>query len=683
MSLHRFAVVLMWVLAVIVAVACSRDDRAGGVSKGSSADAEAARPNVVVICIDVLRADHLGAYGRARATTPWIDRLARESVVFDRVVSPASWTKPSVPSYFTARFPHQHGVYEGSRSEGGRLVSDVLPEEETTFAEVFSAGGYRTVAFVNNAQIDGVLGFAQGFDLYADDCGDAVDIRARFLGWLADEKEAGDVHDEPFCAYLHFLDIHWPYTPAEPYRTMFETATASIDFFTPAWKTLKRNIREGVIELSEADRQSMIDLYDAELRFTDAEIGRVLAGLREFGHEENTIVVLLSDHGEEFLDHGGIGHGNGLFGELIDVPMTFRLPRRQHAGVRVQAPVSTVDLLPTLADLCDLESPRGIAGISLVPYVEIAAAGGDGSELERRLPVYSEGLHGDRYHQSIVHDGWKYIAEIYLGDIGDDGEEEPDVPDARDALAPGVRIEVEGILADESVFLAEEVIVQEDQDDDRDKVTGTIESIEADRSAMTLLGFRVPLDEETDVENEGDEDLDVDALDAGTYVKVYGKVTGGTFVHVDKIKLRGPNRRPKTKLEGAIRRVPTRDGKAWTVRVADRDVRIDGGTEVMTQAWERVLDERKNKDDSKTPAATATRDPLAIAQELGIPVRHSLYDLRSDPAETVDLSSRRPDRVDELRRRLESFRVVSERARSGRMLESSDEERLRALGYIK
>ena len=193
-----------------------------------------ARPNVIIILVDALRADHVGVYGYTRDTTPNLDRFSQDAVIFSRAISQTSWTKPSIPSLFTSLYPTHHGVLEGSSKDTkGHITSDILQDSLVTIAETFREHDYKTVAFVQNAQLRGFLGFAQGFDLYDDRAGDADKINKSFESWL----DQG--HGEPFLAYLHYLDVHWPYQPPAPYDTIFGTYPADIDFNTDDCKVLR------------------------------------------------------------------------------------------------------------------------------------------------------------------------------------------------------------------------------------------------------------------------------------------------------------------------------------------------------------------------------------------------------------------------------------------------------------
>ena len=219
-------------------------------------------PNVILICLDTVRADHLGCYGYdARPTTPTLDALARRSTVFRDASATAGWTKPSVPSFLTGTYPAQHGVYLGSSKDEAGRHSDVLPEEATTLAEVFRDRGYATAAFVKNAQLRRGLGFEQGFDVYEDKAGDAREIRWRASDWL-DARDTG----KPFFLYLHYLDAHWPYAVPDEYATMFTSAEDVARFRAQDWREMRDAINHGEVTLGEAERDAFVGLYDGSIR---------------------------------------------------------------------------------------------------------------------------------------------------------------------------------------------------------------------------------------------------------------------------------------------------------------------------------------------------------------------------------------------------------------------------------
>jgi len=416
--------------ALLLLAACGRD---GGTPS---------RPNVVLISIDTLRADHLSCYGYPRPTTPNIDRLAREGTLFARAYSSSSWTIPSHMTMLTSLPPSLHGVDD---------VGKTLDPARITLAERLRDAGYQTVAFVSGPTMHAAFGFDQGFDRYENTTafaaadftrGDATRptaatrhrshqdvtgpvVAERVEGWID-----GDAR-QPFFLFVHLWDPHYDYIPPPPYDTRFD----------PTWKG---DFDFGNVEFNTAIAPDMparalrhlVALYDGEVASTDAVVGRIIAGLEQRGWLDGTLVALTADHGEEFFDHGGKGHMTTLFEEVLHVPLVFRLPGRVRAARRSDAIVGAVHLMPTIL---------GIAGVSPGPE----AVGKDlsahlaGDEpppglwafaelsLRRRFPLYAARI-GDR----------KYLAEVtatsplalnlsYFG-LGSDPEEQHPRPAADD-----------------------------------------------------------------------------------------------------------------------------------------------------------------------------------------------------------------------------------------------------------
>jgi len=325
------------------------------------------RPNVIVYLVDTLRADHLGTYGYELPTSPALDAMASEGVVFERMFAQSGWTRTSVASLMTGLNPPVHGVL--SRD-------DALPEAAITLPVLMRDLGYETVAVITNGNVSGTFGFEQGFDRFkyfgeqAQDINPEVHhlsdaVNAEFLGWLD-----GRQTDQPFFAYLHTSDPHAPYTPREPYLGQFvgDLPRSGLD-----WPRYARAFVAGQDELSaEQVRDELAALYDAEIAFNDFHFGRLLAALEERGVAQNTVVIFTSDHGEEFLDHDGYGHGKTLYRELVQVPLVLRLPQGIAAGTRPVATAQHIDLLPTIVELAGGTPPAWAQGRSLLPAVRDA-----------------------------------------------------------------------------------------------------------------------------------------------------------------------------------------------------------------------------------------------------------------------------------------------------------------------
>lgn len=344
--------------------------------------------SVVLIVIDCLRADHLSCYGYHRSTTPTIDAMARCGTVWENAYAASSWTKPSVTSMFTGVYPSQHGVFRGiKRSRGGaEVTTDVLPSTQTTLAERFARAGWRCGAFINNAQLGEYTGLNRGFDAYVPNAGKADRLLALFTDWLDADP------DRPFFAYLHLLEAHWPYKPRRRHMAMFG-GDRDTNFFKDHsardFGRLRRSIRRKEAELSDDQLVQMIQMYDGAIRRLDGKVKLVLAELRQRGIEDETAVFVTADHGEEFLDHQQIGHGQSLYEELIHVPLVGVIPEAAGGGLpaRRARPVSQVDLGDMLLRITGAE-PGGMPEVFATGSTEAA-------------PVFAELSTGKKYVQTI------------------------------------------------------------------------------------------------------------------------------------------------------------------------------------------------------------------------------------------------------------------------------------------
>ncbi len=284
------------------------------------------RPNVIVFLVDTLRADALGFTGYDRPTSPRLDRWAERGVVFEEATTPAGWTKPAVMSLFT-------GLYAGTH--GAEDKEHVASDELTTLAEVFAAAGYETAAFITNFAVSEKFGCTQGFERYRwfDKKVDARPGVSKKLNYVQvqdidDEVRAyfEEPRDRPVFAYVHTTDPHIPYIPPAEYQ---------------------------VFGSSHRDR------YDGEVLMTDRYVGGWLDLLAERGYLENSIIVFTADHGEEFLEHGAIGHGKTIFQEIARIPLVVWAPGLT-PGRRDEL-VSLTDVAPTLVEAARVPAPPGFA----------------------------------------------------------------------------------------------------------------------------------------------------------------------------------------------------------------------------------------------------------------------------------------------------------------------------------
>ncbi len=384
---------------------------------GRSVEAKARRPDVVVLLIDALRADRLSSDGYRRQTTPAIDGLARDGVLFRQAVAQSTFTKSSVATLFTGRYPYQHGVYWGSlRLSSGQVISDLLREEETTLAEELRKRGYLTAAWVQNSHLRRVMGFAQGFVSYRDSQGSIERIHRAFRPWLR-----GPGRRYPYFAYLHYIDLHDPYRPEPPYDTLFlpegerlgdgGDVYAGIDL--DEWGAYLAAVREGRRQPSAAEVEGFEALYDGQLRYIDDQIGELLQELRDLGLYDRSLIVVTSDHGDGFMEHGFISHSTTPYEELVRVPLVVKFPDGRFAGRVVERQVRLVDVMPTVLEAAGARRWPEIAGCSLLPLVEegewsrARPSADPGADCDVAVIEIAE--EGAYPVVAVRREGWKYI----------------------------------------------------------------------------------------------------------------------------------------------------------------------------------------------------------------------------------------------------------------------------------
>lgn len=352
-------------------------------------------PSLILISLDTLRADHLGAWGYARETSPNLDAFMQEGLLFERAIAPSSWTTPSHATLLTGEHPSVHGA-------GGPL-GHRLQSRFTTLAELLRLQGHLTAAFTEGTAVAGQLGFYQGFDSYANGQGElprppgtAAQTFARASDWL---ESHGDL---PFLLFVHTYEIHWPYRSPAPYAHMFqENADDRLD---PRDAQNAEFLRR---PLTDAQKASVAAAYDAGIAYTDAVVGRFLAELRERGILDRAIVVIFSDHGEAFWEHENTMHGLTLYDEELHVPLFIRLPGVNPPRGRIERQVALADVFATMVNLMNLDAKVPSASQSLRPLW--AAAGGEAYE---RTQVTSELVQAPLQWLilAIRNDRWKYIA---------------------------------------------------------------------------------------------------------------------------------------------------------------------------------------------------------------------------------------------------------------------------------
>ncbi|MHC5111957.1 MAG: sulfatase [Planctomycetota bacterium] len=318
--------------------------------------------HVLLLVIDCLRADHVSCYGYERETTPTLDTLAADGVQWQHASSTSSWTKPSVASLLTGLYPSEHGAFSGIKRSRLRPVatSDMLLCEKKTLAETFSDNRWRTAAFTNNAQLHPYTKLDRGFDTYCPQSGKADSILAAYGEWLAQAEGT------PSLVYLHFLEAHWPYKPRRRHMAMFggnRDTNHFRDYSARDFATLRREMKYEGRQLTRSQLVEIMQMYDAAVRRLDGKIKYILRQLEELDLRDSTAIFITADHGEEFCEHGRIGHGHSLYQELLHVPLVASVPGGQ-AAIRVEKPVSLVDLPRTMLATVGLDD--GFPGYNLL-----------------------------------------------------------------------------------------------------------------------------------------------------------------------------------------------------------------------------------------------------------------------------------------------------------------------------
>jgi arylsulfatase len=329
------------------------------------------KPNVLVIAVDALRADHVSALGYERQTTPFLDSLAAGGAIFTQAASNSNATRSTVPSIFTMVHPTVHGLMAGNRT--------VLSPRFTTLAELLKNQGYHTRAYMPNPPLKHIFNFGQGFDVYDDRIlgmghlerfDSAVPINQKIERWLDGNQ------DTRFFIYIHYIEPHSPYYPPPAYDRMFYGADAAAKARKITSEEIEKMRRRSgeTFELEIPDVNFYVAQYDAEVRYADDQVKVLLDDLKRRGILDHTAVFVTADHGEAFLEHGSWMHTEvPPYEEVTHVPLIAHLPGGP-AGLRSDAPVHTFDIAATVLDLLGLKPPAGAQARSFLPILKGQAA---------------------------------------------------------------------------------------------------------------------------------------------------------------------------------------------------------------------------------------------------------------------------------------------------------------------
>jgi len=345
--------------------------------------------NIVLITIDTLRADHLSCYGYERKTSPNIDKIAEKGIIFKNTTATSSWTAPSMVSLLTSVYPINHGVMHGLAIKKTMYGQEVFSDELTTLAHILNTHGYTTFAAVSNLHLSEKFGFARGFDYFKCVLFPPAPLVNKIIYSWEDEIKKSD----KYFLWIHYMDPHFPYHARNPWIDQY-TSKALTQKLKLSKKSMKKLLE--LIPMFEKDTQALsnlIALYDSEINYVDFYIGELI---QKFELDKNTLIIITSDHGEEFLEHGLLGHSNNLYQETIHIPLIVKLPHSTKEGT-VEKLTNLVDIMPTILHVLDISPPNQTLGTSVW-------------EKKRKDYNFSElGKSKNHIIKTILTSEWKYI----------------------------------------------------------------------------------------------------------------------------------------------------------------------------------------------------------------------------------------------------------------------------------
>lgn len=393
--------------------------------------------NVILITIDTLRADHLSCYGYNRNTSPNIDKIASKGVLFQNTVASSSFTPPSMATIFTSRYPSSHGVKHGVFKKNKVFNQEVLSDSIQTLAKVLNENGYVTYGFHTNPHLSKDFGFAQGFDAFNQfTFNSAMELNSKILRNMDKIKSSGK-----YFLWVHYFDPHWPYYKRKPWISEY-SSFESEEKDEPGYLDLPEKFSS--VNNLKNNRELLsyiVARYDSEINFVDMYVKELLHFFKE---DNNTLVVIASDHGEEFFEHNEFTHGQQLYEESIKVPLIIYAPSKLPADVKVKQQVGIIDIMPTILDILKIKSRQKLSGKSLLPLIS-------GNKKEERI-LYSELARLGKDFVSAKFKNWKYIFNVNtnqeeLYDLSSDPGEKNNIVSTNEKLATDFRAKVKNLLS--------------------------------------------------------------------------------------------------------------------------------------------------------------------------------------------------------------------------------------------
>jgi len=415
------------------------------------------RPNIVLIGIDALRADHIGAYGSQQGLTPMLDEFAREATVYESAYAPAPWTLPSFGTIFTSRVPSVAGLIKAPGEDAASYaIRAMLPNRNPMLSEQLHAAGYATAAVLTNPFLAEERGWNRGFDGFFNADGPGIDslissdhtraqgVTEHARAWLQLNRE------EPFFLWVHYLDPHGPYESSDTPQQLRAK-------YPPDWTGSRlyyyEEIEGAAPEVRIRYAEFCREMYAEEVRYADRWVGELLAELKKSAAYRNSVVVIIADHGEELFDHGGIDHGHSVHEEVLRVPLLVKWPAGVQADGRVSQTVGLADLTGTLAQLAGAPSIDGL-GRRVLPRRDRGVGG----------EVYSEGLMHGSEQTALTTDDYRITyhpsgGEFEVYDRRTDRAEQFDLSHTGEAAEVRERLK---LLTDEALRNARETTPSEE-----------------------------------------------------------------------------------------------------------------------------------------------------------------------------------------------------------------------------